>query len=137
LQHKEGFSLNDVNSSIYYWQCSDKSYSKAGKIAEGFCPLVRVDQFGIVHVFWIDRGGNIVQKVKKNGKWGDEEIVLNGFSTKPVIYTKGYCSFEADKEQPEAILYTKFFAAAFDKDNILHIVYPTAEGIVYTKLKLE
>jgi hypothetical protein len=136
LQHKEGFSLNDVNSSIYYWQCSDKSYGKAEKIAEGFCPLVRVDQFGLVHVFWLDRSGNVVQKAKKDDKWSSEEIILSGFNTKPIIYTK-YCSSAQDDNRPEAILYTKFFSAEFDKGNNLHAVYPTAEGIVYTKMKLE
>jgi len=135
LQHKEGFSLNDVNSSIYYWQCSDKSYGKAEKIAEGFCPLVRVDLLGNVHVFWLNRSGNIVQKVKRDGKWSNENVILTGVSTKPIIYTKG-CSVK-DKDRPEAILYTKFFAAEFDKDNNLHAVYPTAEGVVYTKIKLE
>jgi hypothetical protein len=136
LQHKEGFSLNDVNSSIYFWQCSDKSYGSVEKIAEGFCPIVKVDQFGSVHVFWIDRGGNVVQKVRKNNNWSSEEIILKGISAKPIIYTKHSYSAKA-KDRPEAILYTKFFAAEFDKDNNLHAVYPTAEGIVYTKLKLE
>ncbi|MGA2914456.1 MAG: hypothetical protein ABSE89_00305 [Sedimentisphaerales bacterium] len=136
LQHKEGFNLNDVNSSIYFWQCNDKSYGKAEKIAEGFCPLVRVNRFGIVHVFWIDRSGNIVQKVKKDDKWSNEEIILKGINAKPIIYTK-YSVIDDNQDKPEAILYTKFFAAEFDKEDNLHAVYPTAEGIVYTKLKLE
>jgi len=134
---RQEFNINNINSSIYYWQCSDKSYSKVEKIAEGFCPLVRVDQFGFIHVFWVDRSGNIVQKTRKDNKWSNEEIILNGFNTKSaIIYTKR-CSIKTSKDRPEAILYTKFFAAEFDKDNNLHMVYPTAEGIVYTKLKLE
>lgn len=137
LKHKEGFNLNDVTSDVYYWQCSDKSYGKAEKIAEGFCPLVRVDILGDAHIFWLDHSGNIVQKVRKDGKWRNEEIILSGVSASPaIIYTK-YCSSVRDEDRPEAILYTKFFAAEFDKDNNLHAIYPTAEGVVYTKLKLE
>jgi hypothetical protein len=132
---RQGFNINNVNSSIYYWQCSDKSYGKAEKIAEGFCPLVKVDQFGLVHVFWLDRSGNVVQKVKSNGKWRNEEIILSSISTKSIIYTKG-CLI-ADEDRPEAILYTKFFTAEFDRDNNLHAVYPADDGIIYTKLKLE
>jgi hypothetical protein len=129
------FNVKEVNSNIYYWQCNNKSYGKAEKIAEGFCPLVRVNRFGIVHVFWVDRNGNIVQKVRKEGKWSNDRIILSDFNTKSIMYTKG-CEF-IDDDRPEAILYTKFFAAEFDKANNLHAVYPTAEGIVYTKLKLE
>lgn len=132
---RQPFNINDVNSSIYFWQCSDKSHGKAEKIAEGFCPLVRVDKIGNVRVFWVDSNGNVVQKVKRDGKWSNEEIVLNNFNTKSIIYTKN-CSI-ADEDKPEAILYTKFFAAEFDLDNNLHAVYPTKEGIVYTKIKLE
>lgn len=134
--YTKDFDIENTQSDIYYWQCGDKSYGKVEKIAEGFCSLVRVDQFGIVHVFWLDRSGNIVQKVKKDGKWNDEEIILSGISSKSIIYTKR-CVVKLDKDRPEAILYTKFFAAEFDKNNNLHAVYPTAEGIVYTKLKLE
>jgi hypothetical protein len=136
LEHRENFSLNDVNSSIYYWQCNGKSYGKAEKIAEGFCPIIKVDQFGSVHIFWVDRSGNIIQKIRKDNKWSDEEIVLKDFSTKPAIMNTKRCSIR-DYDRPEAILYTKFVAAEFDNENNLHIVYPTAEGIVYTKLKLE
>ncbi|MCE5341362.1 MAG: hypothetical protein LLF92_09605 [Planctomycetaceae bacterium] len=136
LKHKDGFNLSDVNSSIYFWQCDEKSYGKAEKIADGFCPLVRADQFGRVHIFYVDRNGNVIQKVRTNGKWSNEKIILNGVNAKPIIYTKYSYSVE-DSERPEAILYTKFIAAEFDSENNLHIVYPTAEGIVYTKMKLE
>jgi hypothetical protein len=136
-KYKQPFDINNVNSSIYFWQCDDKSYGKAEKIADGFCPLVRADQFGRVHVFYVDRNGNIVQKVRTSNKWSNEEIILSGFSTKEsIIYTKA-CTVKTDKKRPEAILYTKFIAAEFDIENNLHIVYPTAEGIVYTKMKLD
>jgi hypothetical protein len=133
--YTKDFNIENTKSDIYYWQCDDKSYSKAEKIAEGFCPLVRVDLLGDVHVFWLDRSGNIVQKIKKGDKWSNEEIILSGTSTKSIIYTKG-CSI-VDEDRPEAILYTKFLAVEFDKENNLHAVYPTVEGLVYTKIKLE
>lgn len=133
---RQAFDINNVNSSIYYWRCGDKPYGKAEKIAEGFCPLLRVDQFGSVHVFWIDRSGNVVHKIQKGSNWGNDEIILKGINSKPIICTKFSYSV-LDRDRPEAILYTKFLAAEFDKENILHAVYPTSEGIVYTKLKLE
>jgi hypothetical protein len=136
-RRKEGFNIENIKSDIYFWQCSDKSYGKAEKITEGFCPLVRVDQFGIVHVFWLDRDENVVHKTKKDDKWSNEEIILSGVNAKSIIYTKRCSSIRDKNVLPGAILYTKFFTAEFDKNNNLHAVYPTAEGIVYTKLKLE
>jgi hypothetical protein len=135
--HTTGVNVESVRSDIYYWQCNDKVSSNAEKIAEGFCPLVRIDLSGNVHVFWVDRSGNVVQKVKKDGKWSNEEVILSGFSTSPaIIYTK-YCSSREDRDIPEAILYTKFISAEFDENNNLNVVSPSSEGVVYTKLKLE
>ncbi|MHC4075990.1 MAG: hypothetical protein ACYSRZ_06200, partial [Planctomycetota bacterium] len=132
-----GVNVENVRSDIYYWQCNDKTSSNAEKIAEGFCPLVRVDLSGNVHVFWVDRSGNVIKKVNKDGKWGNKEIILSNVSASPaIIYTKS-CMVRANRDMPEAILYTKFLSAEFDKDNNLNVVFPSSKGVVYKKLKLE
>lgn len=106
-------------SSIFYWEYNQGKESKAEKIADGFHPVVKADSLGNVHLLYINDKANLMHKVKRKGVWQKEDVIV-------------------DKVHVEdgKVFFTSF-AAAFDKDNNLHVVYPSAGNLVYAKIKLD
>jgi hypothetical protein len=125
LKKREGFNIQDFKSDIYYWQGGYGSFGDVEKIASGFLPLVRVDFLGNVHVIWLSSDGGLVHKVKKNGGWSEEKIILNNVDIYQDITSGIY---------PD-ITYRKI-SAEFDKDNNLNVIFPTDGKLVHAKVKL-
>ena len=119
------FNIKDFKSDIYYWQGGYGSFGDVEKIASGFLPLVRVDFLGNVHVVWLSSDGGLVHKVKRNGGWSGEKIILNNVDIYPDI-TYG--------TSPD-ITYRKI-SAEFDKDNNLNVIFPADGNLVRAKVKL-
>lgn len=111
--------IKQITSNIYYFQYSDKTASKTAHIAKGFMPLVKVDSLGNVHVLWIDHEGNLFHKTKKDHGWTKEEVILNNVDIYP------------------AIVSTRYICAEFDKDNNLHVVFPSDGDLIHAKVKLD
>jgi len=116
--YRAGFNINNIRPDVYYWQYSDNASGDIEKIGNGFSPLVMVDSIGNVHVLWGNSDGCLVHKVKKNGKWSDEKIILNNVD----IYPR--------------IIVTRYIPAEFDKDNNLHVVYPSGGSLVHAVVKV-
>lgn len=108
-----------VESNIYYFQYENESASSSVKIAEGFIPLVKLDSVGNVYVFWVDHHGNLIYRMKKEEKWSRKKIILNGIDIMYSISEFDYISVE------------------FDKQNNLHVVFPSRGNLVYAKVKLD
>jgi len=118
VERRRNSNLKETKLDIYYNQSSNNNFGDIEKIGNGFSPLVRVDFLGNVHVVWIDSNGGLAHKVKKTGRWSDEKIILNNLDIYPNI-TRRYISAE------------------FDKDNNLHVVYPSGGNLFHAKIKLD
>jgi hypothetical protein len=105
--------IKDFKSDIYYYQYSDNASGDVERIGDGFMPLVKVDSFGNVHVLWVNNDGGLVHKVKKNGSWSKEKVIINNLD----IYT--------------CITIVRYISAEFDSDNNLHVVYPSGGNLVH------
>jgi hypothetical protein len=110
---------NIILSQIYYAQCGSGKFDGVEKIGEGFVPLVRVDSLGNVHVIWVNNNGALVHKVKKRGKWSNEEVFLDGV------------------DNTSSKLFGNYVCAEFDKDNILNVVFPSKGNFVHAKVKFD
>jgi len=110
--------IKDIKSDIYYYQYSDNASGDIERIADGFMPLVRVNSLGNVHVLWVNSDGGLVYKVKKNGRWSEEKIILNNLNIYPNI-TRRYISAE------------------FDKDNNLNVIFPSNGNLVHAIVKVD
>lgn len=108
-----------AESNIYYFQYENGSASSAVKIAEGFIPLVKLDSVGNVYVFWVDHHGNFIYKMKKDEKWSKKKMIFNGVDIMYSITEFDYISVE------------------FDKQDNLHVVFPSNGNLVYAKVKLD
>jgi hypothetical protein len=109
---------DNIKSYIYYCQSNNSSFSDIEKIGNGFLPLLRADFLGNVHVVWIDSNGGLAHKVKRNDGWSEEKIILNNVD----IYS--------------GIISTRYISAEFDKENNLHVVYPSGGSLVHTVVKV-
>jgi hypothetical protein len=56
--------------------------------------------------------------VRKDGRWSEAEIILSDV---------GICPY---------VVYGRKISAEFDKDNNLHIIYPSNDNLIYAKVKL-
>jgi hypothetical protein len=112
--------ISQISSDIYFFE-SDKT-AKAAKISEGFLPTVKFDSNGNVHVLGVDSEGQLfIINKKQDNDWSDNIIIL-----KDVRLVSSFMYQE------------KYFDAEFDKDDNLHIVYPSNDGnITYVKMKLD
>ena len=110
-----------IQSQIYYAQCGRGKFSGLEKIGEGDFPLVKVDSFGNIHAIWENKNhnGSLVHRVKKDGKWSDEEVFLSGV------------------DNPPGMLFGVDICAAFDKNNILNVVFPSNGNIVHAKIRFD
>jgi hypothetical protein len=115
-----GFDVKNFKSDIYYWECSNGLFCDVEKIAEGFSPIIRADFSGNVHVVWNNGGGVFFQRVRKDGRWSEAEVILSDVDICPsaAVYGWGIC-------------------AEFDKGNNLNIIYPSNDNLIYTKLELD
>jgi hypothetical protein len=111
--------LNNIKSTISYWQYSNGVASDIEKIGDGFAPLVKVDSSGNVHILWVDKNASLVHKAKRNGKWGKDAVLVNNLSVDEGVLAGGYVSAE------------------FDKGDNLHIVYPSGGILVHSVLKVD
>ncbi|MFC1737992.1 hypothetical protein ACFL1G_02960 [Planctomycetota bacterium] len=110
---------NKFKSTVFYWQFSNGVSSDVEKIAEEFNPLVRVDAIGNVHLVWANRNGSLLHKAKRKGVWSEDKILVDNV------------------DMTFRITYSKYIAAEFDKDNNLHVVYPSGGNLVHAKVKLD
>lgn len=110
--------IKDIKSTIFYWQYSNGIVDDVKRIADGFCPLVKVDSFGNVHVLWVNKNASLIHKAKQNGKWGEDTVLVKNLDVDHGITAGGRISAE------------------FDKENNLHIVYPSGGNLVHAKVKL-
>jgi hypothetical protein len=115
----------DTDSPIYYSQDIGKGFGDAEIIGKGILPLVRADSIGNIHVIWVDSNDNVVHKVKKDGKWSNEQIILNGVDAEDVW---------EGMRQGEWFLQN--MCAEFDKDNNLNLVFASNRKLVLAKVKL-
>ena len=111
--------IKNFKPDVYYWQYSGDSFGEIEKIGNGFMPLVKVDSLGSVYVFWVDHDGNLFCKTKKDDKWGKDNFILTGIDILP------------------GFTYTKYICAEFDKDDNLHVVFPSNGSLVHAKVKLD
>lgn len=109
---------NKFISTVFYWQFSNGVASDVEKIAEEFNPLVRVDALGNVHLVWANRNGSLVHKAKRNGVWSADRILVDKV------------------DMMFRITYSKYISAEFDKDNNLHVVYPSGGNLVHAVVKV-
>ena len=110
--------INDMKSTIFYWQYSNGVASEVEKIADGFMPLVKVDSSGTVHVLWVNKNASLVHKAKRNNKWSKDTILFNNLDV------------------DHRIISGRYISAEFDKDNNLNVVFPSNGNLVYAKLRL-
>lgn len=118
--------IENTDSPIYYSQDNGKGFVDIEIIGEGILPLVRVDSVGTVHVLWSDSNGNLVHRTKKGDKWSDEQIAMDGVIDVGEVWES--------MRQGEWLLQN--MCAEFDKDNNLHVVYPSGGNLVHAKVKL-
>lgn len=107
-----------ILSQIYYSQSESGKFGDVEKVGEGLIPLARVDSLGNVHVVWVNNDGALVHRVKKGGKWNNEEVFLNGVDNSP------------------SKLFGKYICAEFDKDNNLNVVFLSNGQLVYAKIRV-
>jgi hypothetical protein len=115
IQTKPG-EVKYIESNIFYWDCNQHKAGKVEKIADGFLPIVKADSFGNAHLLYINGRGNLVHRVKREGIWQDEDVLVGRVDVVPYIHD---------------------IAAAFDKHDNLHVVYPLGGNLVYVKMKLD
>jgi hypothetical protein len=118
-------NMENINSPIYYSQSGGKTFSDAEVIGQGILPLVRADSVGNVHVIWADSNGNLVHKVKKDSKWGDEQIAMDGMIDTDKVW-----------EKSDALWFKKM-SAEFDKDKNLNVVFTSKGKLVLAKIKFD
>jgi hypothetical protein len=99
-----------VESNILYWESCGGRTSKAEKVADGFLPIVKADPLGNVRLLCVNQNSNVTHRVKRNGVWEEEKVLFNGVDAKPYFDT---------------------IAGAFDKNNRLHVVYPSTGSLVH------
>ena len=122
IQHRlqpRPIPVNDVKSTIFYWQYNAGVSGDVEEIADGFVPLVKVDSSGNVHIFWINKNASLVHKVKKKGVWGKDRILVDRV------------------DLMSSVAYGKYIAAEFDNDDKLHVVYPSGGTLVHSVLKVD
>ncbi len=105
-----------IESNIFYWDCNQGKVSEVEKIADGFLPIVKADSFGNAHLLYVNIKGNLMHRVKRKDIWRKEDVLV---------------------DRVDAIPYIDNIAAAFDKYNNLHVVYPLGGNLVYAKIKLD
>ena len=105
-----------IESNILYWDYNQGNASEVEKIADGFLPIVKADSLGNVHLIYVNNEANLMHKVKRKGVWQQEDVLVDRVDTKP---------------------YIENIAVAFDKDNNLHVVYPSGGKLVHAKVKLD
>ncbi|MCX5634491.1 MAG: hypothetical protein NTW55_01420 [Planctomycetota bacterium] len=125
--YSTSINMENIDSPIYYSQRNGKTFGNAEVIGNGILPLVRADSLGNVHVIWTNSDGDIVHKVKKDDKWGDEQIVLDG-----VIDTD-----EVWGGQRQGEWWLQNMSAEFDKDNNLNVVFTSKGKLVYAKIRFD
>lgn len=111
--------VNDIKSTIFYWQYNADTACDVEKISDGFLPVVRVDSSGGVHTLWVDKNGSLVHKSKRNGKWSNETVLVNNLDLDYGVVAKRYVSAE------------------FDNDDNLHVVFPSGGTLVHSVLKVD
>jgi len=109
------YGVKYAESNIFYWDCVQDKVTKAEKIADGFNPVVRADSLGNVHLLYVNSKANLMHKVKRKGAWQQANVLVNRVDTKP---------------------YTDSIAAGFDKNNNLHVVYPSGDNLIHAVLKV-
>jgi len=122
IQHRlqpRPIPVNDIKSTIFYWQCNAGVSGDVEEIADGFVPLVKVDSSGNAHIFWINKNASLVHKVKKKGVWGEDRILVDRV------------------DLMSSVTYSKYIAAEFDRENNLHLVYPSGGTLVHSILKVD
>ncbi|HTY86318.1 MAG TPA: hypothetical protein VMB80_02540 [Candidatus Acidoferrum sp.] len=105
-----------IESNILYWDCRQNQAGQVEKITGGFLPVVRADSLGDVHLFYVNTNANLMHKAKRNGVWQKEDVLVNRVEAKPYFGT---------------------IAAAFDKNDNLHVVYPLNGNLVYAVAKVD
>jgi len=116
--YRAGFNINNIKPDVYYWQYSDNASGDIERIGNGLAPLVRVDSSGSVHVLWVNKNISLIHKAKRNGKWGKDTVLVKDLDVDYGIIVGGRISAE------------------FDKENNLHVVYPSGGNLVHAKVKL-
>ncbi|MDH4240746.1 MAG: hypothetical protein OEW48_14395, partial [Phycisphaerae bacterium] len=121
IQHRlqpRPIPVNDIKSTIFYWQHNADVSGGVEEIADGYVPLVKVDSSGNVHIFWINKNASLVHKVKKKGVWGKDRILVDRV------------------DLMSSVTYSNYIAAEFDRENNLHLVYPSGGTLVHSVLKV-
>ena len=110
--------IQKITSDIYFLQFNNNPENKPLQIAEGFMPLVKCDSEGRPCVFWINHNGNLLFKRKDKNKWTADKILINKIDMYP------------------AITFRRYFAAEFDAQDVLHLVYPSNGSLIYEKIRI-
>ena len=118
--------MENIDTPIYYSQSDGKAFGKVEVIGRGILPLVKADSVGNAHVVWANSNGDIVHKAKKDGKWGDEQIVLDGVIDVDEVWEGMYQGTSRFKK----------ISAQFDRDNNLNVVFPSNGKLVYAKIRM-
>ncbi len=114
---KRKFSTEEYYiESIFYWDYSQGKAGKTEKIADGFLPMVKADSLGNAHLLYVNHKANLMHKVKRNGIWQKDDVLVDRVDTKP---------------------YIENIAAAFDKGNNLHVVYPSDGKLIHAIIKVD
>jgi hypothetical protein len=120
-------NMDNISSPIYYSQSDGKAFGSTEIIGQGVFPLVKTDSVGNVHVLWTDSNGSLVHKAKKDGKWGDEQIVLDGVVDSDYVWKQMYQGTSRFKK----------ISAEFDTDNNLNVVFTSKGKLTYAKIKFD
>ncbi len=120
-------NIENISTSIYYSQSDGNAFGNIEVIGQGILPLVRVDSLGNVHVIWANSDGSLVHKVKKDDKWGDEQIILVG-----VIDVS-----EVRECTRQGALWLQNMCTQFDKDNNLNVAFTSKGKLTYAKIRLD
>jgi len=115
IQTKPG-EVKYIESNIFYWDYNQGKAGKVEKVADGFLPKVKADSFGNAHLLYVNGRGNLIHRVKREGIWQNEDVLVGRVDVVP---------------------YIDDIAAAFDKHDNLHVVYPLGGNLVYVKMKLD
>lgn len=124
-RNKVKINVENINTPIYYSQRNGKDFSNVEVIGNGILPLVKADSLGNVHVIWSNSDGDLVHKAIKDGKWGDEQMVLDG------VIDVG----EVWEGMRQGEWWLQNMCAEFDKDNNLNIVFTSKGKLVYAKIR--
>jgi hypothetical protein len=116
VEISKNLEVKYVEANIFYWDYIDGKTSKVRKVAEGFHPIVKADSRGNAHLIWVNRQNNLMHKVKKEGMWQKENLLINKVDSEP---------------------YADNIAAAFDRDDHLHVVYPSGGNLIHAVIKVD